>query len=368
MATEAQTASPTIAPPAIVGTGPIGWMRKNLFATPADTALTVLIALILVWAVPPVVRWGILDATWVAQTREQCGPDGACWGIVPARLHQYIFGLYPIDQQWRVILGAVLLLAGVVPFFLKAFPKKAWYGLGFVIVYPMLASILFEGGVFGLAQVDSTLWGGLFLTLLISIVGIAASFPIGILLALGRRSDLPIIRSLSVAFIELIRGVPLVTVLFMASVMLPLFFPPGWNIDKLARALIGVTIFSGAYLAEVIRGGLQAIPKGQYEAAKAMGLGYWQSMFLIILPQALKLVIPGIVNSFISLFKDTSLVFIMGLYDLLNIAKLIVVGQDWLGHDVESYIFAGFGFWIFCFAMSRFSQRLERRLNTGHRH
>jgi general L-amino acid transport system permease protein len=171
-----------------------------------------------------------------------------------------------------------------------------------------------------------------------------------------------------VSFIELVRGVPLVTVLFMASVMLPLFFPPGWTIDKVMRALIGVSLFSGAYMAEVIRGGLQAIPKGQYEAADAMGLGYWQKMRLVILPQALRLVIPGIVNSFISLFKDTSLVFIMGLYDLLNIAKLIVTGQEWLGHDVESYIFAGFGFWIFCFAMSRYSQRLERKLQTGHKH
>jgi general L-amino acid transport system permease protein len=266
-----------------------------------------------------------------------------------------------------VIVGAILLVAGVVPLFIRGFRHKAWYGLAFVILYPLVVKQLFAGGAFGLPQVDSTLWGGLFLTLLISLVGITASFPLGILLALGRRSSLPIIRGLCVAFIELIRGVPLVTVLFMASVMLPLFFPPGWTIDKLTRALIGVTIFSAAYLAEVVRGGLQAIPKGQYEAAMALGLGYWQSMILIILPQALKLVIPGIVNSFISLFKDTSLVFIMGLYDLLNIAKLIVVSREWLGHDVESYIFAGLGFWIFCFAMSRFSLRLERKLNTGHR-
>ena len=179
---------------------------------------------------------------------------------------------------------------------------------------------------------------------------------------------MPVVKALCVSFIELVRGVPLVTVLFMASVMLPLFFPPGWTIDKVMRALIGVSLFSGAYMAEVIRGGLQAIPKGQYEAADAMGLGYWQKMRLVILPQALRLVIPGIVNSFISLFKDTSLVFIMGLYDLLSIAKLIVTGQEWLGHDVESYIFAGFGFWIFCFAMSRYSQRLERKLQTGHKH
>jgi general L-amino acid transport system permease protein len=368
MATEVRGASaPALAPPA-QNVGVVGWARRNLFATPFDTALTVLIALLLAWIVPPVVRWMFIDATWVAASREECAPGGACWGMVGQRLHQYLFGLYPVEGQWRVVLGGVLLLVGVVPLLVKGFPRKGLYGLAFVVVYPIVASVLFGGGVFGLQQVDSTLWGGLFLTLIISIVGIVASFPIGILLALGRRSDLPIIKGLCVAFIELIRGVPLVTVLFMASVMLPLFFPPGWSVEKLTRALIGVTIFSGAYLAEVIRGGLQAIPKGQYEAAKAMGLGYWQSMGLVILPQALKLVIPGIVNSFISLFKDTSLVFIMGLYDLLNIAKLIVVSREWLGHDVESYIFAGFGFWIFCFAMSRYSQRLERRLNTGHRH
>lgn len=367
MATEVRPATPALPPPTVTA-GPLGWMRKNLFATWPDAVLTVAVVALLAWIVPPLLRWAFIDATWVAQSREQCAPEGACWGIVPSRIHQYLFGLYPVDQQWRVILGGILLLVGVIPLLIPRFPRKALYGLGFVILYPIIASYIFGGGAFGLSQVDSTLWGGLFLTLVISIVGITASFPLGILLALGRRSDLPIIKGICVAFIELIRGVPLVTVLFMASVMLPLFFPPGWSIDKLARALVGVTIFSAAYLAEVIRGGLQAIPKGQYEAAKAMGLGYWQSMYLIILPQALKLVIPGIVNSFISLFKDTSLVFIMGLYDLLNIAKLIVVSREWLGHDVESYVFAGLGFWIFCFAMSRYSQRLERRLHTGHRH
>lgn len=366
MATEIQRAATL--PPAVAAPGIVRWLRTNFFATPFDTALTLAVIVFLAWVVPPLLQWAVLDASWTAANREQCTGGGACWGIVGNRIHQYTFGLYPTDQYWRLWLGGLLLLAALVPLLLPRFPRKTLYAVGLMVLYPIVAGYLFNGGVLGLSTVDTPLWGGLFLTLIIAVVGIVASFPIGIVLALGRRSDMPIVRSLCVGFIELVRGVPLVTVLFMASVMLPLFFPPGWTIDKIMRALIGVSLFSGAYMAEVIRGGLQAIPKGQYEAAKAMGLGYWQSMGLIILPQALRLVIPGVVNSFISLFKDTSLVFIMGLYDLLGIARLIVTGQDWLGHDVESYIFAGFGFWIFCFAMSRYSQRLERRLQTGHKH
>ena len=348
--------------------GPIGWMRRNLFATPFDTVLTLLVIVLLALIIPPLFRWAVLNASWTATNRSECPVDGACWALIPSRFHQYIFGLYPVDQYWRVILGGVLLLVGCVPLMLKNMPRKALYGISFAIIYPFVAGWLFAGGGPLQPTVNSNLWGGLFLTLIISIVGIVASFPIGIVLALGRRSEMPVVRALCTSFIELVRGVPLVTVLFMASVMLPLFFPPGWTIDKVSRALIGVALFSGAYMAEVIRGGLQAIPKGQFEAADAMGLGFWQKMRLVILPQALRLVIPGIVNSFISLFKDTSLVFIMGLYDLLNISRLVVTGQEWLGKDVESYIFAGFGFWIFCFAMSRYSQRLERRLRTGHKH
>ena len=362
------TESIPMAPPVAERPGPIGWMRRNLFATPFDTVLTLLVIAVLAMIIPPLFKWAVLNASWTATSREQCPVDGACWALIPSRFHQYIFGLYPTDQYWRVIAGGILLLVGCVPLMLKNFPRKALYGVSFAIIYPIIAGWLFAGGGPLQPTVDSNLWGGLFLTLIISIVGIVASFPIGIVLALGRRSQMPVVKALCVSFIELVRGVPLVTVLFMASVMLPLFFPPGWTIDKVSRALIGVALFSGAYMAEVIRGGLQAIPKGQFEAADAMGLGYWQKMRLVILPQALRLVIPGIVNSFISLFKDTSLVFIMGLYDLLNISRLIVTGQEWLGKDVESYIFAGFGFWIFCFAMSRFSQRLERKLQTGHKH
>ncbi len=362
------TESISMAPPVAERPGVIGWMRRNLFATPFDIILTLLVIVVLVLVVPPLFRWAILNANWTATNRDACPADGACWGIIPNRFHQYMFGLYPVDQYWRIFLGGILLVVGCIPLALPQMPRKALYGVCFAIIYPIIAAMLFEGGWFVQPVVETPLWGGLFLTLIIAIVGIVASFPIGIVLALGRRSQMPAVKTLCVSFIELVRGVPLVTVLFMASVMLPLFFPPGWTIDKIMRALIGVSLFSGAYMAEVIRGGLQAIPKGQYEAGDALGLTYWQKMRLVILPQALRLVIPGVVNSFISLFKDTTLVFIMGLYDLLGIGRLITTGQDWLGHDVESYIFCAFGFWIFCFAMSRYSQRLERRLKKATTH
>jgi general L-amino acid transport system permease protein len=222
---------------------------------------------------------------------------------------------------------------------------------------------------FGLEPVETPLWGGLLVTLVVAIVGIVASLPIGIVLALGRRSRMPVVRILSITLIEFVRGVPLITVLFMASVMLPVFLPPGVTFDKLLRALIGVAIFSSAYMAEVIRGGLQAIGRGQYEGAQAIGLGYWQMMRLVVLPQALRIVIPGIVNSFISLFKDTSLVLIIGIFDLLGIVQLGFSDANWAGPNIPAtgYAFAALVFWLFCFGMSRYSIYTERRLHTGHR-
>ena len=369
MVAETATAAPVERPPRSF-VGPVAWMRDNLFSTWGNTILTVIGLLIAYWVVSTVVSWGILTATFTGADGDACTREraGACWPFITAKFAQFMYGRYPDEERWRVDLVYLLALAGLVPLMIPSVPGKFWNAVYVFAVFPVLAFFLLVGGVFGLPHVDTSLWGGLLVTLVVATVGITGSFPIGILLALGRRSDLPIIRSLSVAFIELIRGVPLVTVLFMASVMLPLFFPPGYTIDKIMRALIGVSIFSGAYMAEVIRGGLQAIPKGQYEAGDALGLTYWQKMRLIILPQALRMVIPGIVNSFISLFKDTTLVFIMGLYDLLGIGRLITTGQDWLGHDVESYVFCAFGFWIFCFAMSRYSQGLERRLKKATTH
>jgi general L-amino acid transport system permease protein len=254
----------------------------------------------------------------------------------------------------------------MIPLFIKRFPWKLWLGLFILFGYPVIAFYLFSGGVFGMEYVETSRWGGLTLTLVLASVGMAASLPLGILLALGRRSSMPIVKSLSVVFIEFWRGVPLITVLFMSSVMLPLFLPEGTHFDKLLRAMIGITLFQSAYMAEVVRGGLQAIPKGQYEAAQALGLSYWKTMGLIILPQALKLVIPGIVNTFIALFKDTTLVLIIGLFDMLAMIQAALADPNWLGYAIEGLLFAALVYWVFCFGMSRYSLALERKLHTGH--
>jgi len=287
--------------------------------------------------------------------------------VVAAGAAGYLLGRAAIGDAEAAPLGwiAAFLAFGLV--ILNRATVKAWIAFLLIFIYPFAAYYLWIGTAFNLAYVETSLWGGLFLTLVVAGTGIAASLPIGILFALGRRSDMPAVRAISIGFIELWRGVPLITVLFMSSVMLPLFLPEGVNFDKLLRALIGVALFSAAYMAEVVRGGLQAIPKGQYEAAGAMGLGYWQMMRLIILPQALKLVIPGIVNTFIGLFKDTTLVLIIGLFDLLGIVQAASTDPKWLGMAVEGYVFTAFVFWIFCFSMSRYSMHIERKLHTGHK-
>ncbi len=358
-------------PPPRSFVGPVAWLRDNLFASVGDTILTVLAAIIIFLAVPPLLDWAFLDAVWSGSDREVCiSPDaGACWAFVRAKFAQFIYGRYPLGERWRVDLVFLLLAGGLVPFAIPSAPRKGLNALFLFVIFPILAFILLVGGMFGLREVDTPLWGGLLVTLVVSYVGMVASLPLGILLALGRRSRMPIVRTFCVAFIELWRGVPLITVLFMASVMLPLFLPPGMNVDKLLRALIGVALFSAAYMAEVVRGGLQAIPKGQFEAAQALGLGYWKMMRLIVLPQALKIVIPGIVNTFIGLFKDTSLVYIIGLFDLLGIVRLNFSDTNWASWQTPAtgLVFAAFIFWIFCFGMSRYSQFMERRLNTGHK-
>jgi general L-amino acid transport system permease protein len=354
-------------PPPLAATGLIGWLRANLFSGPLNTALT-LLALYALWlVVPPIVRWAFLEATWTGTSRADCTAGGACWLFVKARFGQFVYGFYPEDQRWRVNLAFVILVVAFVPFFLKQVQAKLTYACALVVVYPVIAFVLFHGGAFGLPVVETRLWGGLFLTLVIAGVGITTSLPLGILLALGRRSDMPVVKLFCVVLIECVRGVPLITVLFMASVMLPLFLPEGVNFDKLLRALVGFSIFSAAYMAEVVRGGLQAIPKGQYEAAQAVGLGYWRMMGLVVLPQALKIVIPGIVNTFIGLFKDTSLVLVIGLFDFLNTVQAGLSDATWIGLSMEGYVFAGAVYWVFCFAMSRYSAGLERRLDTGHK-
>ncbi len=353
--------------PPVTQIGVLGWLRQNLFSSPLNTVLTLLALWLLYVTVPPFVQWALLDANFAGSTREDCTAGGACWVFVKARFGQFIYGFYPADQRWRVNTAFVILIIGLVPLFLPRIRHKIPIAAALLVLYPFIAYFLFHGGSFGLPVVETPLWGGLFLTLVIAGVGIVASLPLGILFALGRRSDMPIVRAVCITFIEVMRGVPLITILFMASVMLPLFLPAGVNFDKLLRALVGVALFSAAYMAEVVRGGLQAIPKGQYEAAQALGLSYWKTMGLIILPQALKIVIPGIVNTLIGLFKDTTLVLIIGLFDLLGIVQAALTDAQWIGLATEGYLFAAFGFWIFCFGMSRYSMHVERKLHTGHK-
>ncbi len=345
--------------------GPLGWVRQKLFSSPLNVFLTFAVLYFLTLIVPFVIRWAVIDADWIGDSREDCTQAGACWVFIRVRFAQFLYGFYPEAQRWRINVAFLLVIAAVVPLFISSLPRRIWVGAFLLLVYPVVGFILLVGGGFGLPVVETQLWGGLMLTLVVAGVGIVGSFPIGVLLALGRRSTMPVIRAICVAFIELVRGVPLITILFMASVMLPMFLPEGLNFDKLLRALIGVTLFAGAYMAEVVRGGLQAIPRGQYEAAAVLGLGYWKMMGLVILPQALRIVIPGIVNTFIALFKDTTLVLVIGLFDLLGMVRAASTDPKWLGYAVEGYAFAGLVFWIFCFSMSRLSVFFERKLSAG---
>jgi general L-amino acid transport system permease protein len=358
-------------PPPNRSVGAIAWMRKNLFATPSDALLTLVSVAFVIWIAPSIYNFFIGHAVPPGGTVEDCRVEnvGACWAYIWDRLDFFIYGFYPTPEYWRPNLVFLMCAALLIPLLTPAAPFKRVNAILFFVVFPVVSFILLNGGMFGLSDVPTGQWGGLMVTLIISLVGIICSIPLGILLALGRQSKLPIIKTLCVAFIELWRAVPLITVLFMASIMLPLFMPQGTTVDKLLRALVGVTLFEAAYLAEVVRGGLQAVGRGQYEAGASLGLGYWKRMYFIILPQALKHVIPGIVNNFISLFKDTSLVSIVGILDLLNSVRTQNDSIDWSSpsQTITGYAFAAMVYWVFCFSMSRYSQFMERRLNTGHK-
>lgn len=354
-------------PPPPNTVGAMGWLRKNLFSTPINSVVTIVLAYLALSGIYGIVEWAFLNADWVGSTRDACSREGACWVFISNRFEQFMFGFYPKEELWRPQLFYFLLAIFVGLLAYEKTPKRTLIWAVFIIVFPFLSAALLYGGVMGLEPVETHLWGGLLVTLIIAIVGIVVSLPIGVALALGRRSDMPIIRSLSTVYIEVWRGVPLITVLFMASVMLPLFMSGETETNKLIRALIGVVMFASAYMAEVIRGGLQAIPKGQYEAADALGLTYWKKTGLIILPQALKITIPSIVNTFIGLFKDTSLVLIIGMFDVLGIGQSANTDPEWLGFATESYVFVALVFWVFCFGMSRYSIYLENKLHTGHK-
>ncbi|MFP4125096.1 MAG: amino acid ABC transporter permease [Alphaproteobacteria bacterium] len=444
MADDARAFEPKPARPAPVGTGGVvGWMRENLFSSPANTVLTLVGAYIAYVVVTSVLEWAVFNAVWEAENRRACldavGRTGACWPGVFVWFDNLIYGVYPKDQVWRINLGFLILVAWLVPLWLERVRSKLAIGLTAVLIYPFLASYFFLGGEKGiiwsalialglagfvwvwattlverrtgrtlgelvLARADAgeadprhqrrvllyaaaagwlaayalvwlwdlpfvgtNAWGGLFLTLVISGIGITFSLPAGVLLALGRRSHLPVIRLICTTFIELFRSVPLITILFMFTTMLPLFLPVGVEVNQLVRAIVAVCLFASAYMAEVVRGGLQAIPRGQYEAAAAMGLGYWQATRLIIMPQALKIMIPTIVSTFIGFFKDTTLVSIIGLFDLLNMARAIGEDANWLGLFIEPFFVVTLIYFAFCFAMSQYSINLERRLDTGQR-
>ena len=359
-------------PPPNQKPGIVRWVHQNFFSTKLNIFLTICAVYLLWLIVPGFLSWAVIDANWALGDRSICDAnrDGACWTFIRVRILQILFGLHfsaNPEDIWRpvLMLGSVAVLVSWL--LIPRLPVKKWVAFFTVLVFPVLAYGLVEGSMFGLPVAQSSQWGGFMLTFMLASVGIVAALPIGILLALGRRSEMPFIRTVCIVFIEFWRGTPLITILFMASVMLPLFFPSEVDFDKVLRAMIGITLFQSAYTAEAIRGGLQAIPKGQAEAAASLGLGYWKSMIFIILPQALKVSIPGIVNTFIELFKDTSLVSIIGLLDLLNIANAVSRSIEWKGYDLEAYTFAALIFWMFCFALSRYSQHLEKKLDTGHK-
>ncbi len=357
---------PDLKPP-IGQTGILLWLRKNLFSSTFNVVLTLVTLYFLYLVIPPLVNWLFLDAVFQAGSRDECRAlgEGACWGFIDKRLGQFTYGFYPIEERWRVNLTFLLLVIAVLPVLWEKMPKRRLM-LGFSLVFPFVSAWLLLGG-FGLESVNTDQFGGFMLTMIIGVTGIVFSLPMGILLALGRQSQLHFIRWLCTGFIEFIRGVPLITLLFVASTMLNYFLPPGTTFDLLLRVLIMVTIFSAAYIAEVVRGGLQAVPKGQHEAADAMGLKYWASMRLIVLPQALKISIPGIVNTFIGLFKDSTLVVIIGLLDPLGIGRASLSDSKWQGLATEVYVFIAIFFFICCFSMSRYSIYLENKLHTGHR-
>ena len=358
-------------PPPAMHTGAVGWVRTNLLSTPFNIALTLITFLLLLWVIPEAIRFLFIDAAWTGTDREACifnaqHPNvGACWPFVWDRLSYFIYGSYPIPERWRVDMFFAMLAVGVTWLLWLNAPRHDLGAIYFFVVVPIVAYILLTGWpLIGLPNVDTTLWGGVLVTIVVAWAGIVVSLPIGILLALGRRSHMPTVKTLSVIFIEFVRGVPLITVLFMASVMLPLFVPDEWSPDKLLRALVGIALFASAYMAEVVRAGLAAIPKGQYEGAMSVGLGYWQMMRFIVLPQALKITIPNIVNTYIGLFKDTTLVFIVGIFDLLKTIEVSRIDPKWAAPTTSTtgYVVAGIFYFVFCYGMSRYARATEARL------
>ena len=343
-------------------------LNKNVNTSNFNAVLTLLIIFLIIKAIPPSMSWMILDANISGDSREACTGTGACWTYIKVWFRRFMYGMYPNELHWRInsafILVIVLGMAGL----LATEKLKKYLALYYVIIYPIIAFLiiyyLISGGAFGLEWVETGAWGGLSLTFIVSFFCLIFCFPLGMIFALGRRSTLPTVRYISIGYIEFWRGVPLITVLFMSSVMFPMFLPEDFFMDKLVRVIIAITLFEAAYCAEVIRGGLQALPRGQYDAAKSLGMGYWKMHIFVILPQALKLVIPGIANTFLALVKDTPLIFVVGLAEIAGMLAMAKTNPEWLGFAMEGYIFASIIFWIICYAMSKYSYNLEAKYKT----
>ena len=350
------------------GGGPqraVEWVRKNLFSSVFNGILTLAVLALAVLILPPLFRWGITHATFGGTDRKACTGDGACWTFIRVRFPRFIYGNYPSDQYWRPDLAFFLLAAFCVPVLRDGMRHRWLYVLLLLFLFPLIAAALLTGGVLGLPFVDTSLWGGLMLDVIVAFVVVASSLPIGILLAFGRRSQLPVVRTLSIAYIEIWRGVPLLTVLFMSAVVFPLFLPEGMDVDRLLRAMAALVLFNAAYMAEVVRGGLQGIPAGQEEAAESLGLHWLQVQALVVLPQALRIIVPGIINTVVDLFKDTTLVTIIGLFDLLGAVEQALKDPAWLGFATEGYVFSALVFFVCCFALSSYGRSMERRLAKG---
>ena len=342
--------------------------NKNINTNNFNAILSLIIIFVIIKSTPPLLSWFVIDASFAGDSKDVCTGSGACWTYIKVWIRRFMYGMYPNTEQWRINLSFIALaILGSAGYFASNKLKK-YLTLYYVVIYPIIAFIfiyyLISGGSFGLNWVETGAWGGLSLTFIISFFCLIFCFPIGMAFALGRRSGFPLIRYISIGFIEFWRGVPLITVLFMSAVMFPMFLPQDFFIDKLVRAIIAISLFEAAYVAEVIRGGLQALPRGQYEAAKSLGMGYWKMHIFVILPQALKLVIPGIANTFLALVKDTPLIFVVGLLEIVGMLNLAKTNPKWLGFAMEGYVFAAIIFWIICYAMSKYSYNLEQKYKT----
>jgi len=349
--------------PPVASVGAVGWVKTNLFNNLFNSILTLVVLYILWQVVPPFIRWAFIDSQWLSTGEECRGSKGACWSVIPANIRFIILGFFPYELQWRPLLAMVILVS--LLFYSRN--RKHWKkSLAYAWITSLfIMGLLMKGGILGLAPVESTQWGGLPLTLLLSVFGLAAAYPLGVILALGRQSRMPAVKTLCIIYIEMIRGVPLITLLFMSSIVFPLFLPQGVTVNVILRAQVAIIMFTAAYIAEVVRGGLQGMSQGQYEAAESMGLNYYQAMRLVILPQALKIVIPPTVSQLISALKDTSLVVIIALYDLLKTTQSVLSDPAWMAFSSEAYIFVALIYFGCCYFMSSYSRRLEKELDTG---